>query len=119
MYSTDVTDAQWDNIKRYLDTTGRRRKFSLRSVWNALMYVVKTGCQWWRLPLNFPKWQLVYYYYCKWVDAEFFDRMLESLAAKPECVRVKSHVRPWGSWTARAFAGATTVASRVMMAIRK
>jgi len=82
MYSTDVTDAQWDNIKRYLDTTGRRRKFSLRSMWNALMYVVKTGCQWWRLPLNFPKWQLVYYYYCKWVDAEFFDRMLESLRSK-------------------------------------
>ena len=42
MYPTDLTDAQWNNIKKYLDKTGRRRKFSLRSVWNGLMYIVKT-----------------------------------------------------------------------------
>ncbi len=82
MYSTNVTDAQWNNIKKYLDATGRRRKFSLRSIWNALMYVVKTGCQWRMLPRDFPKWQLVYYYYRKWVDMELFDRILDSLRSK-------------------------------------
>jgi len=82
MYSTDLTDAQWDNIKRYLDKTGRRRKFSLRSVWNGLMYLVKTGCQWRMLPKEFPKWQLVYYYYRKWVEAEVFDMLLDKLRSK-------------------------------------
>ena len=86
MYSKGVTDAQWGNIKGYLDTRGRRRKHSLRSVWNALMYVVKTGCQWRMLPRDFPKWQLVYYYYRKWVDAELFDKLLDQLRAK---VRVR------------------------------
>jgi putative transposase len=82
MYSTDVTDAQWDNIKGYLNTTDRKRKHSLRSVWNALMYVVKTGCQWRMLPKDFPKWQLVYYYYRKWVDAELFDKLLDKLRSR-------------------------------------
>jgi len=82
MYSTDVTDAQWSNIRDFLDATGRKRKHGLRTVWNALMYVVKTGCQWRMLPKEFPKWQLVYYYYRKWVDAELFDRLLDKLRSK-------------------------------------
>ena len=90
MYSTDVTDAQWSNIRDYLDATGRKRKFTLRSVWNALMYVVKTGCQWRMLPREFPNWQLVYYYYRKWVDEELFDRLLDKLRSK---VRVKKGQR--------------------------
>lgn len=45
MYPTDLTDAQWDNIKNYLEKGFRKRKISLRSIWNGLMYVVKTGCQ--------------------------------------------------------------------------
>lgn len=62
MYSTDLTDAPWDNIKKSLTKDSRKRKNSLRSVWNALMYIVKTGCQWRMLPKEFPRWQLVYYY---------------------------------------------------------
>jgi putative transposase len=50
------------------------------------MYVVKTGCQWRMLPKDFPKWQLVYYYYRKWVDEALFDRLLDKLRSK---VRVK------------------------------
>jgi putative transposase len=51
------------------------------------MYVVKTGCQWRMLPHDFPKWQLVYYYYRKWMDAELFDRLLDKLRSK---VRVRN-----------------------------
>ena len=60
----------------------RKRKHSIRSVWNAIMYVVKTGCQWRMLPSNFAKWQLVYYYYRKWIQAETFDIILDKLRAK-------------------------------------
>lgn len=91
MYPTDVTDAQWSNIKNDLDKTGRKRKFSLRCVFNALMYIVKTGCQWRMLPKDFPKWQLVYYYYRKWVNAELFDILLDKLRSK---VRVKQRQQP-------------------------
>ena len=38
------------------------------------------------LPLNFAKWQLVYYYYKKWSDIEQFDLLLAKLR---EHVRIK------------------------------
>ena len=39
------------------------------------------------LPLNFAKWQLVYYYYKKWSDLEQFDLLLSKLR---EHVRIKN-----------------------------
>jgi hypothetical protein len=35
---------------------GRPRKYPLRLVTDAVLYVVKTGCQWRQLPMNFPPW---------------------------------------------------------------
>ena len=34
------------------------------------------------LPKEFPKWQLVYYYYRKWVNEEIFDMILDKLRSK-------------------------------------
>lgn len=48
--------------------------------------LVKTGCQWRMLSLDFPKWQLVYYYYRKWASPLNFDLLLEKLRGH---VRVK------------------------------
>ncbi|MCS2544073.1 transposase [Bacteroides fragilis] len=44
-----------------------------------MFYLVKTGCQWHMLPLDLPKWQLVYYYYRKWATLLDFDLLLEKL----------------------------------------
>ena len=30
---------------------------------NAVLYLVKTGCQWRNLPIDFPKWKTVYSFY--------------------------------------------------------
>ncbi len=87
MYQTDLTNAQWQIINNYVELKERKRKYSLRSVWNAIMYVVKTGCQWRMLPVNFPKCQFVYYYYRKWVESEVFDRILDKLRSKARVQR--------------------------------
>ena len=60
-----LTDSQWEVVQKIIPER-RRRKHSLRLIVNALLYVVKTGCQWRMLPPCFPKWQLVYYYFRKW-----------------------------------------------------
>ena len=86
MYPTDLTETQWQFIKRTLQFDERKRKNSLRSIWNAINFLLKTGCQWRMLPLSFAKWQLVYYYYKKWADQSLFDLLLEKLR---ERVRVK------------------------------
>lgn len=86
MYTTDLSDSQWQFIKSSLSIVDRKRKHDLREIWNAINYLVKTGCQWRMLPTNFPKWQLVYYYYSKWANLDWFDLLLEKVRNK---VRVK------------------------------
>lgn len=54
----------------------------MRSIWNAVLHVVKTGCQWRMLPANFAKWQLVYYYYNKWMVLNCFDLLQAKLREK-------------------------------------
>ena len=76
MYPTDLTQTRWQFIKKTLELDDRKRKHDLCHIWNAIFYLVKTGCQWRMLPNDFPKWQLVYYYYKKWSDQECFDLLL-------------------------------------------
>lgn len=76
MYPTNVTDAQWQSIENLIPKAKRKRKYELQAVWNGIMYVVKTGCQWRMLPNDFPRWQLVYYYFRKWTDEEVIEEIL-------------------------------------------
>ena len=68
MYPTDLTDSHWQIIKDKLDLkiANRKRKYELRVLINAILYVVKTGIQWRMLPNEYPPWQVVYYYHRIW-----------------------------------------------------
>lgn len=78
VYQTDLTDTQWNTIVHLFDEN-RSRKHSLCSIWNAIFYLLKTGCQWRMLPKEYPKWELVYYYYSKWRDDGTFEQVHENL----------------------------------------
>ena len=41
-------------------------KHSLRTIVNAILYVVRTGIQWRALPHDFPSWGTIYYHFRKW-----------------------------------------------------
>lgn len=86
MYSTDLEETQWQVIKKILNVQERKRKYDLRKIWNAIFYLVKTGCQWHMLPSHFALWELVYYYYREWSSMGEFDLLLNGLREK---VRVK------------------------------
>ncbi len=73
-------------MDKILFIQARKRKHNLREIWNAIFYVVKTGCQWRMLPKEYPNWQLVYNYFRKWSCLQEFDLLLEHLREK---VRVK------------------------------
>ena len=77
VYPTDLTDNQWSNIEKLFDT--RKRKHSLRVIMNALLYITKSGIQWRMLPKEYPKWQLVYYYFRKWTAEGLIEQMHEIL----------------------------------------
>ena len=86
IYPTDLTDNQWQFIQKTLLFDERKRKHDLKEIWNGLFYLVKTGCQWRMLPKEYPKWELVYYYFRKWSFYEEFDLLLSHLR---ESVRFK------------------------------
>ena len=65
-YSSDLTDSQWESIKYYFPTARRRRHDLRREILDAILYLVKTGCQWRMLPGEFAPWQTVYYYFDQW-----------------------------------------------------
>jgi len=65
-YPSDLTDEQWHLIEDLIPPAkpgGRPRKVSMREVLNAIMYVLRSGCAWRLLPHDFPKWNIVYYYF--------------------------------------------------------
>jgi putative transposase len=77
IYPTDLTDNQWAKIEKLFDN--RKRKHSLREVVNALFYITKGGIQWRMLPKEYPKWQLVYYYFRKWISEGLIEEIHDML----------------------------------------
>jgi putative transposase len=84
-YETDLTDSRWKIIAEILED-GRKRQNSVRVIVNAIFYVTKTGIQWRNLPKDFPKWQLVYYYFRKWSKVGLIEQIHRILYEK---VRIK------------------------------
>jgi hypothetical protein len=59
-YASDLTDAEWASIAPFMPppkTTGRPRTTSLRDVFNAILYMATTGCQWRMLPNDFRRFR--------------------------------------------------------------
>lgn len=67
-YPSDVTDRQWQIIRHLVPRRSRlgRPPLDRRDVVNAILYVVRTGCQWRQLPHDFPNWKSVYTVFWRW-----------------------------------------------------
>jgi transposase len=81
-YPSDVTDDEWEFVVSYLTLMTEdapQREYALRDVFNALRYVVKTGCQWRYLPNDFPPWTVVYQQARRWVAAKVFEAIAHDL----------------------------------------
>ena len=76
-----LTDSQWENIKENLPIK-RKRKYDLREVVNAILWILRIGSQWRNLPESFPPWKSVYYYFRKWQKDGTLERLNTSLNQK-------------------------------------
>jgi putative transposase len=81
-YPTCMTDSQWQILSKLLVTEKRNRKHSFREIFDALFFIVKSGGQWRMLPSDFPKWQLVYYYFRKFSANGFLEMVHDKLVTK-------------------------------------
>ena len=81
---TKLTNSQWQVIEQMVED-GRKRKYSLRSVVNALLKISRTGVQWRNLeeePTHYPPWKVLYYYFRKWQKNGVFSSILAFLVQK-------------------------------------
>ena len=68
-YASDISPEKFAEIEPLLRSVRRRTKpttVDLYEVFCAVLYVLRTGCQWRFLPSEWPKWQTVYAYFAKW-----------------------------------------------------
>jgi putative transposase len=83
-YPTDLKYTEWLLIRDLFPThrLGRPRKWELWQIINAILYVVRTGCQWRMLPTNLPPWQTVYGYFWRWKRQGVWERINDVLVTK-------------------------------------
>src|SRR3954453_13778982 len=68
-YPSDLTDEQWALIEPHLPDApgdGRPRKTDPRDVLDAILYSLRTGCQWRYLPGDLPPKSTVWRYFDRW-----------------------------------------------------
>ncbi|TYC50786.1 transposase [Zoogloea oleivorans] len=81
-YLTDVSDEEWAFVAPYLilfPLDAGQRRHDLREVFNALRYVVRTGCPWRMLPNDLPPWSRVHQQMQRWFKAGCFEAIVHDL----------------------------------------
>lgn len=83
-YISDIDEATFDTIRPLLEvpSKGRPRTVNLLMVLNAILYIEKSGEQWRMLPMDFPPWQTVYYYFRKWQYDGTWTKVMQTITAK-------------------------------------
>jgi transposase len=83
-YPSDLTEDQWNLIagffpERRPGLVGRPRENSFREIVNAILYLLRTGCQWRHLPHDFPVYTSVSDYYHLWRKNGLLERIHDAL----------------------------------------
>lgn len=80
--NTDLTDAEWALVADLFERDGMRGappRYARRTVVNACVYLVRTGCAWRLLPKSFPPWKAVHKSFSRWAAAGTFEAMHDRL----------------------------------------
>src|SRR3990170_1089607 len=125
-YPSDLTDEEWSSIEGLLPQPakrGRKRTTDLREVVNAIRYMVRSGCEWRMLPVHFPPWQTVYWWFRRFVRLLLFrtihdvvamiDRQRAGRSKQPSAAVLDSQsVKAPAAGGTRGFDGAKKIVGR-------
>lgn len=84
-YPSDLSDEQWARIAPYIPAAkpgGRPRSVDMREMFNAILYVVRSGCAWRMIPHELPAWRTVYGYFRDFRAAGVWKRIHDALRAQ-------------------------------------
>ena len=83
-YPSDLADTEWECIQHHFEPNSRRGRpptHPRRVIVNAILYVVKSGCQWRMLPNDFPNWKTVYDQFSRWNKQGVWEAALDQVNA--------------------------------------
>jgi transposase len=81
-YQSDLSDEEWAFVAPYLTLMKEeapQREHSSRSLFNAVLYMVRAGCPWRMIPNDLPPWHTVYQQAQRWIKAGCFEAMAHDL----------------------------------------
>jgi putative transposase len=81
-YPSDLTNTQWKLIAPLIPAVkpgGRPRKYDMREVVNALLYVNREGCSWRAMPHDLPHWKTAYNFSRAFAADGTWDRLVTAL----------------------------------------
>jgi transposase len=77
-YPHDLSDAEWAILEPLVPAPrpgGRPAKHERREVVNAILYVLRTGCQWRAVPHDLPPWGTVWWYFRQWREDGVWEQI--------------------------------------------
>lgn len=78
-YPTDLSKREWARIEKHFRVSckkgGRPPKYSKCEIVNAILYILRKGCQWRYLPQDFPPWKAVHEQFRRWKKQGIFEKM--------------------------------------------
>ena len=96
-YGSDVTNAEWLLLSPFLPTPrlcGRRRKWEMREIVNAIFYVLRGGVAGSLLPKDFPPWPAAYRWFARFRDNGTWERINHHLVMLNAMARSRQSCRP-------------------------
>jgi transposase len=69
IYPSNISREQFEKIREILESSKKKtrpRERDLYDVFNGILYILKSGCQWRMLPSEFPNWKICHYYFTEW-----------------------------------------------------
>ena len=94
LYPSDLSDTEWECLEPHVpppNNRGRPRAHPAREIFDAIFYVLKSGCPWRLLPRDFPPWETVYCWFRRWRIDGTWERLN---AALRELLRARSGRNP-------------------------
>src|SRR5438270_11646837 len=95
-YPSDLTDDQWGLIEPHIPPEpggGRPRKTDMRDVLDAILYILRTGCQWRYLPGDLPPKSTAWRYFDRWRSDGTLDAIHDALRKKVRTQEKPYHPR--------------------------
>lgn len=102
-YPSDITREKFETIRPALESVRKKthpRTLDTYDVFNAVLYVLKTGCQWSALPHDFPKYKTVHSHFMKWSEEKSVKKKKQPSILEQVLKKI-SWRGPYLQWTER------------------